>query len=367
MKADLIIHHAQIYTTDSAKPWAESVACIDGRIAAVGTNDEMRDWADSKTQLINARGRLVLPGLIDAHVHFLEYAIRQQQVNLFGVDSFDEAKQRIQQAVAAHEPGQWIQGWGWNEDLWEIEPNRSHLDDIAPDNPVILTRLDMHTFWLNSAALQRAGLTRETADPPESKLGRDGSGELTGILREWNALQLVTPHIPEPDPATLSIWLEETIKEAHRLGLTGIHDQRVQREGRQSFRLFQSLRHQGKLNLRVHMNIAAEHLAEADTLGLKANFGDDRLWLGHVKLFADGTMGSRTASMVEPFEGEPDNRGLVVTSPELLQTVLQQARRAGFSLSVHAIGDRAVREVLDVLAGDRPPPAACPIASSTFN
>jgi hypothetical protein len=216
----------------------------------------------------------------------------------------------------------------------------------------------MHTFWLNSAALNRANLTAETPDPPESRLERDASGQLTGILREWNALQLVAPHIPEPDLATQQAWLEEAMAEAQQLGLTGIHDQRVQNEGQQSFRLFQTLRQQDKLNLRVHMNLAAEHLPEAATIGLKPGFGDDRLWLGHVKLFADGTMGSRTASMLEPFEGTPDNRGLVCTSAESLWNLVDQASRAGFSLSVHAIGDRAVREVLDVLAEDRAQPSA---------
>jgi hypothetical protein len=148
----------------------------------------------------------------------------------------------------------------------------------------------------------------------------------------------------------LQTWLKEAIAEAHRLGLTGIHDQRVQREGRRTFRLFQALRRQGELNLRVHMNIAIEHLAEAAALGLQPGFGDERLWIGHLKAFADGTMGSRTAWMLEPFEGEPANYGLAVIPVEVLWELASQAQRAGFPLSVHAIGDRAVREVLDVLS-----------------
>ena len=151
------------------------------------------------------------------------------------------------------------------------------------------------------ASLRVSTWTRSSApDPPGSHLERDATGELTGILREWNALKLVDRHIPKPDEATLLSWLEAAIAEAHQLGLTSIHDQRVQQEGRQSFRLFQALHRQHKLNLRVHMNIAAEHLAEAATLGLQPSFGDDRLWIGHVKAFADGTMGSRTALMIEP-------------------------------------------------------------------
>jgi predicted amidohydrolase YtcJ len=354
MKADLILHHAHIYTVDSVKPWAEAVACKGGQIIAVGSNEEMRSLAGSDTQLINAKGRLVLPGLIDAHVHFLNYAIRQHEVNLFGVRDFEEVRQRVREAVESAGPDDWIQGWGWDESLWDVQPTKAGLDDLAPENPVVLRRIDMHTYWLNSAALKQAGLTRETSDPPSSQLERDEGGELTGILREWNALKLVDTHIPQPDHATLLTWLAEAIATAHQLGLTGIHDQRVQGEGRQSFRLFQTLQRQGKLNLRIHMNIAAEHLAEAATLGLQPGFGDDRLWIGHVKAFADGTLGSRTALMIEPYGDDPNNRGLAVTPTQALWELAEQARQAGFPLSIHAIGDSAVREIIDVFSELQP-------------
>jgi predicted amidohydrolase YtcJ len=350
MKPDLILHNARIYTVDSTRPWAEAVAWAGGRILAVGSSRELLKLAGDDTQLIDARGRLVLPGLIDAHVHFLQYAIRRHEVNLFGLRDFDEVRRRLQQAVERAGAGEWIQGWGWDENLWDIQPSRTHLDELAPHNPVLLRRMDMHTYWVNSAALREAGLSRETPNPPDSRLERDAAGELTGILREWNALRLVEPLIPTPDEATLQRWVEEAIAEAHSLGLTGIHDQRVEYGGRQSLRLFQSLRRQGLLKLRVHLNIAAEHLAEATTLGLQAGFGNDRLWLGHVKAFADGAMGSRTAQMIEPFEGEPDNYGLVITSKEEMLELARQAEQAGFSLSIHAIGDLAVRHTVDALS-----------------
>jgi predicted amidohydrolase YtcJ len=214
--------------------------------------------------------------------------------------------------------------------------------------------MDMHTWWINTAALVQAEITRNTPDPPDSRLERDAAGELTGLLREWNAIRLVQQYIPQPDDAHLLNWLREAIAEAHRLGLTGIHDQRVEQEGRQSLRLFQTLHRQGKLDLRVHMHLPADYLAEATTLGLQAGLGDDRLWFGHIKTFADGSMGSRTALMLEPFEGEPDNRGIAITPVETLNELASQANQAGFPLSVHAIGDRAVREVLGVLS-EHPP------------
>ncbi|MBI1881914.1 MAG: amidohydrolase [Chloroflexi bacterium] len=349
-KAELILYNGRIYTVDPALPWAEAVACAGGRIVAVGSNDEILNLASSATQRIDVVGRLVLPGLTDAHVHFLQYAIRQQEVSLFGVRDFEEVRRRVAQAVAKAAPGQWVQGWGWDENLWDVSPMAAHLDDIAPHTPVVLARMDMHTWWVNSAVLKQAGITGDMSNPPESRIDRDAAGNPTGLLREWNAIKLVEQHLPTPDSAMLQIWLKEAIAKAHQLGLTGIHDQRVQREGRQSFRLFQALRRQGELNLRVHMNIAAERLAEAAALGLQPGFGDERLWIGHLKAFADGTMGSRTAWMIEPFEGEPDNYGLAVTSTKVLWELATQANRAGFPLSIHAIGDRAVREVLDVLS-----------------
>jgi hypothetical protein len=349
-KADLILYNGRVYTVDPVMPWAEAVACANGRIVAVGSNEEVLNLAGRATQRIDAGGRLVLPGLTDAHVHFLQYAIRRQEVSLFGVRDFDEVRRRVRRAVEKAAPGQWVQGWGWDENLWDTPPSAAQLDDIAPHTPVVLARMDMHTWWVNSAAMQQAGITRETPDPPESRLERDVDGNPTGLLREWNAIRLVEPHLPKPGSAVLQGWLKEAIAEAHRLGLTGIHDQRVQREGRQTFRLFQALRRQGELNLRVHLNIAAEHLAEAAALGLQPGFGDEWLWIGHLKAFADGTMGSRTARMIEPFEGEPDNYGLPVTPADTLWEIAVQANRASFPLSIHAIGDLAVREVVDVLS-----------------
>jgi hypothetical protein len=349
MLADLILLNGRVYTVDPTTPWAEAVACARGRILAVGRNDDILALAGPNSMRLDAAGRLVLPGLIDAHVHFLQYAMRRQEISLFGVRDFAEVRRRVAVAVARAEPGQWVQGWGWDENLWDVAPAAAHLDDLAPQTPVVLARMDMHTWWVNSAALRQAGITPETPDPPESRIERDVAGHPTGLLREWNAIKLVEAHLPSPNSATLQNWLKEAMAEAHQWGLTGIHDQRVQGEGRQSFRLFQALRRQGELKLRVHMHLAAEHLVEAATLGLQPGFGDDRLWIGHIKAFADGTMGSRTAWMLQPFEGEPDNLGLAVTPTAELWQLAEQAKRAGFPLSVHAIGDRAVREVLDVL------------------
>ena len=360
MKADLILHNAKIYTVDPQTPWAEAAAVANGRFLAVGSNQDILELAGPQTKLVDGNGRLALPGLTDAHVHFLQVAIRKRQVSLFGLADFAEVERAGGGGGARARPPpppptpahQWVIGWGWDENLWGFSPTAAQLDAIAPDRPIVLARMDMHTWWVNSAALRLAGIDAQTPDPPESKIERDENGRPTGLLREWNAIELVERHIPEPDEATLEIWLREAIADAHRLGLTGIHDLRVEREGRQSFHLWQKLRRQGELKLRVHMNIAADFLGEADTLGLQPGFGDELLWIGHAKAFADGTMGSRTASMLEPFVGEPDNNGVIVTSAQELWEMASLAAQGGFPMSVHAIGDRAVREVLDVL-GER--------------
>lgn len=350
MTAELIITNARIYTVDPQQPGAEAVACAAGRILAVGSNDEILALATAQTERIDAAGRLVLPGFTDAHIHFLQVAIRRQQLNLFGVDSLEEVLARVETAVSQLAPGQWLQGWGWDENLWDgVQPHRALLDRIAPKTPVVLARMDMHTWWVNSAALAIAGVTSETPTPPESSIEKDSDGAPSGILREWNAIALVEKHIPRPDDSALLSWMQDAMREMHRLGITGVHDQRVENEGTRSFRLWQTLRRQGDLRLRVHMHIAADFLPHAARLGMQPGFGDDRLWIGHAKAFADGTMGSRTASMLQPFTDAPDNVGLIVTPTEELWQIAMQASQAGFPLSVHAIGDRAVREVLDVM------------------
>ncbi len=354
MKIDLILHNAKIYTVDTKQPWVEAVACAGGNIVATGSNSDILPLADSKTPIIDAAGRLILPGLTDSHVHFLQYAVRAKQISLFGVTDFNEVRHLIRQAVAQAEAGQWVQGWGWDENRWDVEPTAALLDEIAPHNPLALARVDMHTWWVNSLALKQANLTSETPDPPESRIERDAAGNPNGLLREWNAIQLIQQHIPRPDMTTLYTWLQEAIAQAHQLGLTGIHDQRVEREGRRSFHLWQKLRRHNKLLLRVHMHISSDFLPEAATLGLQPGFGDDHLWLGHVKAFADGTLGSQTALMLEPFEDSLDNRGLAVTVADEMWELAVQADKAGFPLSIHAIGDRAVRDVINVMSEFQP-------------
>lgn len=349
MYAEMILTNGRVYTGDPLEPWVEALACDNGRLIMVGTNAEALALADEKTRRFDANGRLVLPGLIDAHIHFLQVAIRKQQVPLFGVTDFAEVRRRIESAVQDAKPGQWVQGWGYDAHDWDgVEPGAALLNEIAPETPVVLAQMDMHSWWVNSAAMRACGIDANTPDLPNSTIERDANGNPVGIFREWNAINLVRQHVPEPDEETLYEWLQEALNEAHALGFTGIHDQRVEHEGAQSFRLWQRLEREAVLKIRVHMHIAADFLNEALTLGLRAGFGSERLWVGHAKAFADGAMGSHTARMIEPYEGEPDNLGIVVKSPDDLWTFVQKAGEAGFPMCVHAIGDQAVRDVLSI-------------------
>ena len=350
MFADLVIQNGRLFTVDAQRPWAEAVACRDGVIRAVGTAAEIAPLIGPQTTVIDAGGRLVLPAFTDAHIHFLAYAQRRRQLALFGERDLDRLLARVAAAAAQTPPGEWILGWGWDENLWDRSPLAADLDRVAPHHLVALARMDMHTWWVNGRALTLAGIDAQTPDPPESKIERDADGRPTGLLREWNAIALVEEQIPAPDEPALVQWAVETIAHLHQLGIAAIHDLRVEREGAQSLRVFQALRARGQLDLRVHFQIAADFLPEAAALGLRPGFGDDRLWLGHVKAFADGTMGSHTAWMLEPFRDQPRNSGLVVTPPEELWQLAQRAGEAGFSMAVHAIGDRAVREVIDVFS-----------------
>lgn len=349
MYAEMILTNGRVYTGNPLQPWAEALACDNGRLIMVGTNAEALALADEETRRLDAEGRLVLPGLIDAHIHFLQVAIRRQQVRLFGVTDFGEAMRRVEDAVQNAGPGQWVVGWGYDAHYWEgVEPSAALLDKIAPDTPVVLAQMDMHSWWANSAAMRVCGIDASTPDYPNSTIERDADGNPIGIFREWNAIELLRKHLPEPEEETLYQWLQEAQAEAHALGFTGIHDQRVEQEGAQSFRLWQRLEQEEMLKMRVHMHIAADYIHEAKTLGLRAGFGSERLWVGHVKAFADGAMGSHTARMIEPYEGEPNNLGLVVKSNEELWDFTRRAGEAGFSMCVHAIGDQAVRDVLSL-------------------
>ncbi len=342
----LFLYNGSIHTMDPARPAASAVACRDGRILAVGCEAEARAAAGPGVQAIDLRGRTVIPGLTDAHLHFLWYAVGLSRPNLDGAWSLPEALERLRVALEAALPGEWILGSGWNHEDWvqPTFPSRQDLDGLTPDRPVVLRRKDGHSVWANSLALERAGISAGTADPPGGAIDRDEHGDPTGILRE-NAMDLVLAHVPQPGPDTLRRALNVGMARAHAAGLTGIHDM----EGPEALALFQESHARGQLTLRVTMQIPADNLDHALALGLRTGLGDDMVRIGHLKLFADGSLGSQTAWMLAPFAGQPGNTGVATASPEILEQTVGQAARGSIACAIHAIGDRANRQVLDIL------------------
>lgn len=344
--ARLLLLNGKIYTMDRTLPHSQAVAIEGNRILAVGSNDEVSvKTRGGGWDVLDLEGRAVVPGFIDCHVHFLDFALGLKRLDLKGVDSLERVLALVRERVLKSGPGEWITGFGWDHLLWQGDfPHRKDLDRVAPENPVALRRKDGHLIWVNSWALERAGIDEGTPDPVGGQIERDEEGH-TGILKE-RAVELIEGVIPRPSPLTRQGALKEAISQAQRFGLTTIHDC----EGSEALADFQSLLAQGELGLRVYMMIPRDSLEEAVNLGLKTGFGNDYLRLGHLKVFADGSLGSQTAHMLEPFYGQPDNYGIPTLSRDELQDIVKRASEAEISCTVHAIGDAANRKVLDVFA-----------------
>ena len=350
--SDLILFNGQIRTMDDQRRRAGAIAVKAGRIMAVGDNAEINALADSKTERVNLNGHLGIPGLMDSHFHFYDWAMGRQQLDLARVKSLDELLNQVAQAAdnSAHE--KWILGQGWNESDWpeHTMPRRDHLDAMAPAHPVALWRCDLHLVSVNSRALELAGIDETTPDPPDGVVEKDSSGRPTGILREL-APNLVKSVIPAPSADELVAAMRDGIHYLHTLGLTGLHDARLMGglEGAPALKAWQLLNEKGELDLRCWVSLAGECLQEAIALGLRTGLGDERLRIGHVKYFADGGMGARTAWMLEPYLDA--EYGMPLGSMAELSRNIAAAEKAGLAVMVHAIGDRANREVITTLEG----------------
>ena len=340
-----VLFNGQIRTQDSARPLVNALALVGERIVATGTDDEMLALAGRGTARDDLGGQHVIPGLIDAHIHWAGTALSLQEVDVFELPSLEAALQRVRQRVQETAPGEWIGGQGWSQDYWPQPhfPTAADLDTVAPANPVYLSAKSGHAAWVNSAALRRCGVHAGTSDPPGGRIQRDSRGQPTGILLE-KAMELVSVHLPQPTPAQLATLMAAAQQLALAAGLTGLHDF----DGPDCLQALQILRERGELALRVTKQINHEWIEAALDSGLRSGFGDDWLRLGAQKIFADGALGPRTALMLAPYDGEPDNLGVAIVEREEMQALVSRASAAGVATSIHAIGDRAVHDVLDV-------------------
>ena len=346
--ADLILLNGRVHTMDEHLPLAEAVAVRCGRIIAVGRDADIRALAGPATEELDARGRVVLPGFTDAHIHFVDYGLSLSRVQLDGVPTLQKAVARVARRARTVAPGEWILGRGWNRNLWPGGrfPNRHDLDPVTPHNPVFLHSKDGHAAWANSLALQLAGVTAATPDPPGAQFERDPhTGEPTGLLKESAATDIVDRAATQSSMAQRITAIEAATKRLHSMGIVGVHTP----EKVPDLQALQEVWRKGELRLRVNFMLPDKQLPAVTDLGLQGGFGDEFLRLGAVKIYADGALGPRTADMFDPYDGEPDNCGIEVTTSERLLALVAACTAGSWSPAIHAIGDRANNRALDAL------------------
>jgi len=344
-----LLFNGNIATQNPQQPMAQALAIGRGRILAVGSTDEILNLAGRETDKLDLDGRLVVPGFIDTHIHFYEWALKRQGIKFDDISDIEMFLNRLRNGVEGKPGGQWVFGQGWNETDWTqpCMPTRDLLDQAAPRNPVLLWRCDLHLAAANSAALEIAGINAQSSDPPEGRIERDERGEPTGILREL-AINLVRDAISAPEMDQILGAFQDAAKALHRRGVTGIHDVRLMADsdGARAFQAFQKLDDEQNLALRSWITLPGDRLDDIIGLGLRTGFGNDRLRVGHVKFFSDGGMGARTAWMIDPFLDA--GCGMPLVDMETLARDVQKADQAGLSVMVHAVGDRANRELIDL-------------------
>ncbi len=340
-----ILLNGNFITLDAGLPRASAVAISYGRLVAVGADAEIARLAGPATTTIDLNGKTVLPGLTDAHLHWQAQAESMRSVNVFELPSKAQALDRVRARALQTPADGWITGQGWSQELWgdRAFPTRADLDAVAPHNPVYLSAKSGHAAWVNSRALAIAGVEDSTPNPEGGEILRDEQGVATGLLLE-TAMDIVSERVPSPSPEQLAELMKLAQADALRRGLTMIHDF----DDPSCLVALQILRERGDLRLRVVKQINQNWLEAALDSGIRRNFGDDWIRIGALKLFADGALGPKTALMFEPYAGEDWNTGMALVEKEDMVDYVCRASAAGLPASIHAIGDKAVHDVLDV-------------------
>jgi predicted amidohydrolase YtcJ len=352
--ADLILLNGKIWTVNPAQPRVQAVACLNGRIAATGTDEEIRPWAGPATRVIDLGGKLAVPGFNDAHVHFATGGARLSGVQLRAARTPEEFRDRIGAFAAKHPKGAWVTGGDWNHENWPGGPlpTRQLIDPVTADHPVFVNRLDGHMGLANSLALKRAGITRATPDPPGGAIMRDANGEPTGILKD-SAMDPVERVIPEPSSRQIEDSVRAAMKYAAAQGVTSVHDMSASPE---ILRVYQKLMEVGELTVRIYGLQPLPSWQQLARIGVGAGLGNDKLKIGALKGFSDGSLGSTTALFFEPYNDAPQSHGLpadqMIPEEKMLNNILG-ADRAGLHVAVHAIGDKANERVLSFFAEAR--------------
>jgi predicted amidohydrolase YtcJ len=344
----LVLYNATVYTADDRNPRAEAVVAVDGRITYVGSSAEALKRAPAGARKIDLHGQTVFPGLTDSHAHLAGIGERELSFDLQGTASLGELKQKLAARADAYPNAAWIVGRGWLESRWmpPAFPTKADLDSVVKDRPVVLWRADGHALVANSAALKRAGIDRNTANPPGGEVSKDASGEPTGMLVD-NAMDILERFIPAPTQAEQLKALEVGAARETRFGWTQIQNAGTPYSDVDLLcRLYTS----GKVKLRVYNAIGGPG-PDANRLlkeGASLNRCGDRLTVRTIKLYMDGALGSRGAALLAPYSDSPSSTGLLRNQPDALAPVLREALKRGIQIETHAIGDRGNRLILDL-------------------
>ena len=347
---DLVFYNGNVLTMDASRKQAQSVAVHQGRIFALGTDDDLESLKNNARQTVDLQGATLMPGFIDAHTHFISGGMSLANVNLVGAFTMPEMQRRVAEKVETTPDGGWIVGRGWDHTKRTDEvawPTKHDIDSVTTQHPVYLARVDGHVGWANSAALALAGITADSPDPYGGQIMRDERGEPTGILLE-TAKNLVQNLLPEPDYAARERGLKLALAEAARFGVTSIHDNAPAED----LALMRDFRERGDLTVRVNAlvrgwEVPTPFLEPMIAIGARTGTGDDWIKLGALKLSLDGTLGSRTAAMLEPYSDDPGNTGVYRITQAELDPIVERAHKHHIQIALHAIGDGACRMALD--------------------
>ena len=354
MAVDQIFLNGTIVTMDPKAPEATAFGIMGDRFWAVGSDNEVRKWAEDRTKVVDLRGKTVIPGFIESHNHLSSYAMTLLQADCRTPPNrgIEEVKTRIKEMADATEPGHWVRGWGYDDTL--IAEKRhltwADLDEVAPQNPVFISHVSGHLAYVNSMALEMAGVGPETPQPAGGEIHKDDKGMPTGLFLEASAQTLISQHIPPYSLAQLNDVFQKAITHYHQAGITSIHDAAIGiRDGAGVLRAYRELEAGGNLRLRVYMTIIEELYRDILELGLGTGFGSEYLKIGCVKLFQDGSIQGLTGALKEPYHNKPGFRGDLILPQETLDELVEQYHGAGMQIAIHANGDRAIESVLQAI------------------
>lgn len=350
MSMKQIFKNGNVVTMDPDAPETTAFGIIGDRFHVIGSDEEIRKWTDEGTELVDLKGKTVIPGFIETHNHMSHFSLSLSYEDCGSPpnQSIEDVMACIKQAAASREPGQWIRGRGYDDTLIAEKRHltRTDLDEVSPKNPVFISHISGHLAYTNSIALDMANIGPGTPQPQGGEIRKDENGVPTGLLLEPSALMQVALLIPRPNISMYKEYLVQGINHFHQEGITSIHDGAVGFQGAMDLTAFRDLEAEGKLSLRVYMTIIEILYQKIFEAGLGKGFGSDYLKLGAVKMFQDGSIQGLTGALEEPYYNKPDFRGELINSQENLDSMVEKYHQAGLQIAIHANGDRAIESTL---------------------